>query len=385
MVHNRIHSNYRFGRTLLCLIFAAAVLPSAAWSQSLVSVDQLKQGFDVNYKNEVVIVRGWVSTEKRVESSSFKGFYLRDRFGSLLLVRTTTPLPDITTEIQVTGVALRDADNSDIYLSETKREVTSSENQKALATARSAQAEAEKKRIEAEEARLAAEKEAEKKQMEAEDARRAAEAQAEKNRMETQEKEHYRTILFSVLGGAIVILVILGITLTFRRKTQPKALPAVAPGQPLYQPTSTQASQVAAANVGQAASISPSVDDYRTVKVYKTTKVLPGKLVVVENHQESDTIHLTDQTGHGEIEIGRDSPDISSGIRIKDKSNTLSRRQAKLVYASATRDFKLINLAGESSNPTLINGKQMAENESVALKDGDMVTMGNLELKFRQK
>jgi hypothetical protein len=127
-----------------------------------------------------------------------------------------------------------------------------------------------------------------------------------------------------------------------------------------------------------------TVDDYKTLRVYKTTKVLPGKLVVIDGRQETDTIHLSDQTGRGEIEIGRDSPDITGGIRIKDKSNTLSRRQARLLYSASSREFRLVNVAGDSSNPTIINGRQMTQDEALVLKDGDIMIMGNVELKFRQ-
>jgi hypothetical protein len=101
---------------MLTLAFSAVLA-----AQSLISVDDLRRHFSAQYKNEVVSVRGWVSTEKRVTSSSFKGFYLKDRYGSLVLIRTTSSLPDITSELLVTGVATQDADTGDIYLAETKR------------------------------------------------------------------------------------------------------------------------------------------------------------------------------------------------------------------------------------------------------------------------
>lgn len=91
---------------------------------------------------------------------------------------------------------------------------------------------------------------------------------------------------------------------------------------------------------------------------------------------------MTAQTGRGEIEIGRDSPDKSGGIRTKAPSNTLSRSQARLLYSSQKRGFKLMNLAGESSNPTIVNGRQMAANEVIELNDGDNLVMGNSEMKF---
>jgi len=127
------------------------------------------------------------------------------------------------------------------------------------------------------------------------------------------------------------------------------------------------------------------VEDLAGVRVYQTTKVLPAELIVLRNRRETDLIYLTDQTGRGEIEIGRDSPDVTGGIRIKDETNTVSRHQARLIYSAHTGEFKLLNLAGAGSNPTTVNGRRLSENEAVVLKDEDILGMGNVELKFRQK
>ncbi len=129
----------------------------------------------------------------------------------------------------------------------------------------------------------------------------------------------------------------------------------------------------------------PTVQDFKTVKAYKTTKVLPGRLIILDDGRETDVIHLSDQSGRGEIEIGRDSPDATGGIRIKDDTNTLSRHQAKLSYDSAKHEFRLLNLVGESGNPTVINGRMMHANEAIVLKDDDVIAMGSVELKFKQR
>ncbi len=86
----------------------------------------------------------------------------------------------------------------------------------------------------------------------------------------------------------------------------------------------------------------------------------------------------------GEVEIGRESPDVTDGVRIEDKANTLSRRQARLVYSAQTGEFRLVNLAGGDSNPTVINGRRMASNETVLLRNDDILEMGNIRLKFSQ-
>ena len=176
----------------------------------------------------------------------------------------------------------------------------------------------------------------------------------------------YNYNLLIVIGAAVLVLIVIAVLLMRRQRS---------------------AGVSAAPADGAAVSLPPSttIDDFKTVKVYKTTKVLPGTLVVMEGGKETDIIYLSDQSGRGEIEIGRDSPDAAGGIRIKDRTNTVSRRQARLVYSADTRDFRVVNVATEQSNPTTVNGKPLAANESVLLSDGDTVGMGSLEVKFRKR
>ena len=148
----------------------------------------------------------------------------------------------------------------------------------------------------------------------------------------------------------------------------------------------------------------PPVTEYKTAKIqpakpavlqdraeetadYRTTKILPGKLIMLNNQhgaEETAVIYLTDPSGRGEVEIGRESPDVTSGVRIKDKANTLSRRQARLVYSARTGEFRLVNLAGEDSNPTVIKGRRMANQETVLVANDDILQMGAIRLQFRQ-
>jgi hypothetical protein len=333
-----------------------------ALAQGTLSVDDLKRGFQGAYKNEEVAVRGWVARERRVASQSFKGYYLRDRFGSLILIRTTKPLPEITSEIEVTGVALQDADSGDIYLAETKRESPGPEGSSATPPSPQDQ-----------QAREAAAREQE---------RLARETRGREEAARRQQEESQRNKILIGIGVAVVLLIGVAIVLVRRRQPAQVIDQAAQSSTPMGAPPFENYAQRINEDEYKT---KRTVDDYKTVKVYKTAKVLPGTLAVMQNQQETDVVHLTDQTGRGEVEIGRDSPDTTDGIRIKDKTNTLSRRQARLVYSAGNREFKLMNLAGDSSNPTIINGRQMNQNEAIALKDGDVLLMGNVELKFKQR
>jgi hypothetical protein len=366
----------------------------------LVSVDQLRRDFDARYKNELVAVRGWVDTERRVPSRTFKGYYLKDRYGSLILVRTTRPLPEITAEIAVKGVALRDADSGDVFLSETNREQVAGpagasgsrqEPSEAEAALRRKADEAQRRADEALRKSSEAERRADEARRQTEETRRQsleAEARAERERRRLEE-EQQRTVaaarrrqnLMLALIGVGAVALLAGLVLVLRRPSSRGG----GAGEPATAWTAASPPVSSPANLPAAGPVmsDAALQEFKTVKVYKTTKVWPGRLMVVEKGQETDVIPLSDQSGRGEIEIGRDSPDMADGIRIKDPSNTLSRHQARITYSPTSSQFTLVNLAGEGSNPTSINGRQMREKESVVLKDGDALVMGSVEMRFR--
>jgi hypothetical protein len=200
------------------------------------------------------------------------------------------------------------------------------------------------------------------------DAFMAEEARAAANR---------RMLIYGGMGLAAILLAATGTWLIRASKAAPPA--AVATGSPATKSvtSSTADRPLVAAPEG--------IDDYKTVKVYKTTKVMPATLTVLDGEAETDVIHLYDHTGTGEVELGRESPEANSGIRIKDKTNTVSRRQATIQYLSSSKTFWLTNLAGLTSNPTVLNGRELGENESAELSDGDTVIFGALKARFRTK
>jgi len=308
--------------SLAAVFVSAAVLPA----QESISIGDVKNGFASRYKNETASVRGAVVRGRRVESQAFSGYYLRDRFNAVILIRTTDALPDLDSELQVTGIVLQDADTKEIYISEKSRQVVGKTAEEA--------------------------------------ARHAKEEEAARRQGEIDQQ---RTLLIGI-GIIVVALIALAAFLTWRKRAA------------VY-----RVHESTTVSVADTAPASTSMDDFKTVRVYKTTKVLPGNLVVMEEGKETDIIYLSDQSGRGEIEIGRDSPDVAGGIRIKDRSNTVSRRQAKLVYSEDKREFQVVNLASDQSNPTAVNGKALATEEAVVLADGDEIGMGNLNVKFRKR
>ena len=372
------------GRHLLARAAVLLVLAAAApalFAQPAVDVSRLIQNYESVYKFEQVTLHGWVDREKPVTSRSYKGYYLKDRYGRRLLVRTTAPLPGITTEIQVTGVAEKDADTGEIYLSETTRNPVSSPASPSASPTTQPDPKLEQMRAAVSSAQQAiaatdwTSATAAITRLKTLDPAAPQVAELERALADGKDHERSQQVVLWVIG--IGVLALAGAAIVLYRRKQKGA--DGEPGSAIFpwEETTKTADGSQPAQDG--------VDEYRTVRVYKTSKVLPATFVVMENGQETDSVFLSDQSGKGEIEIGRDSPDVHGGIRIKDATNTLSRRQARIVYTAETREFLLTNLAGTESNPTIVNGQELQENQSVVLQSGDMVTMGSVQLRFNKK
>lgn len=303
----------------ILLLIGIVVSTSFLFSEGSISIDELKNNFKSKYKGEKVTLVGWVTAEKRVDTVSIKSYYLRDRFASLIQIRTDEELPEINTKIKLDGIALEDPEFGDIYIQELKRFVEKREEEDAPIVSK------ENKWI------------------------------------------PYLIAIIIVVFVALVVLII------WMNKIQK---------EPMKEEKREKGREEIKEKVERDLEVE-EVAEYNTVKVYKTVKALPGKLAILREGKETDPFHLTDSTGKGEIPIGRESPDIKEGIRIIDKSNTMSRRQAKILYRN--KKFYLLNIAGEEVNPTIVNGKELEKGEEVELNLGDIMEMGNVKLKLISK
>jgi len=121
-----------------------------------------------------------------------------------------------------------------------------------------------------------------------------------------------------------------------------------------------------------------------TVKMHvppdNTLKFL-GSLEVVAGLDNIERIPLHRPPGQdgqeAEITIGRASGPPYEHVELKPR--TVSSKQAKLVHDG---DCKVVNYASKESNPTRVNGKPMDLNESVEIEDGDVLTMGEVKLRY---
>jgi hypothetical protein len=115
-----------------------------------------------------------------------------------------------------------------------------------------------------------------------------------------------------------------------------------------------------------------------------TLRLLPGKFIILkgdETHKEIRFQVPKDQTTK-EFTFGRQEiPDQNPFGHIQLKEGTVSRLHAKVIY---TPDgVSLINYS--TVNPTTVNKKELMENETVRLEDGDIITMGEVEFQYGAK
>lgn len=124
-----------------------------------------------------------------------------------------------------------------------------------------------------------------------------------------------------------------------------------------------------------------------TVKIHRppagTLKVLPGRFEVVagENELKEIRFYKVPSQPVPEITFGRLTGAPYSHVQLA--SPTVSGRQAKLVFQDGR--WVLTNFAPQTSNPTRVNGRELGVDESVTLKEGDKVEMGEVALVFHER
>jgi hypothetical protein len=303
---------------------AVAAAPTEA------SIGQLRS--DPTLLNSVVEVRGTVDPEGRVWEERNRGYLLADRMRDLIWIRTSQDLPAVGRAIGVVGTARYDPVRGFVYVEEQERFPISAGEPELGSSPEAGPAGVVSSRFPA------------------------------------------ALVWAGALGLALVGLLALktvGRRLFRLRGPSGSVGPAIG-----AQPPPGEVEKVVSNEPSQASS---------GASVGAPGKFWPAEFVVMEGGVECRVIPLSDDSGSGEIEIGRASPEISQGIRIEDDSLLISRRQAKVRFLPDGGIFTLVNLAGVDSNPTVLNGRRLAVNESVPLRDGDEIEMGCLSMRFRTK
>ena len=109
-----------------------------------------------------------------------------------------------------------------------------------------------------------------------------------------------------------------------------------------------------------------------------TYKSLPGKLVLQKNKKILQIIDLYQTTAQACFTIGRSMGPLTQHITIDDE--TVSMQQAKIEYIN--NKFIFTNLS--RTNPSIVDGVQLAKNQTVELAHDSTIVMGEIVAKFEK-
>jgi hypothetical protein len=317
-----------FSLTLLCSI--AAVGCQQGQPGPTVRAGEIRSN-PTKFSGLTVAIRGVVNSwELKQEGTFGNGYIFRDEYGDLLLVRTTNDLPKVGTELLVTGTVVTREEGADaagqpirtVFIAEAGRGRTGFG-------------------------------------------------------IDWQDS---RTVLLIAIGSVLLLLLGLIVWASLRPETQAAGL-TLPPGEGLSRPVLGDPGELPPDLVDQVTKTVPY--EGGVVAYEKTRRMLPGVLTVMDGDRGQSSVPLYSNDGSNEVEIGRKSPDATRGIRIEDRTATLSRHQAWIKYLSGEDRFQIRN--GDATNPTVLNGRQLDPHEIAELTDGSMLSMGAIKFRFAKQ
>jgi hypothetical protein len=295
-----------------------------------------------SYVNEVVRIDGFVTRFVDSGSKSTSFFYLKDDWGSVIKVRTSTEAPSVGKRYSIAGPVGIDPRSDDLFISEETRVAVV--DTLAVQPTPSVQPKV------------------------SDDPTK--DHQATPNGGTTKSNS---LSLYLLIGGAAVI-VLTAITLIMVRLNREEmqtadyySLSSISPGTRIEPPPPPE-----------------QVIEGKTIKLHapppNTVKLLPGWFEVLEGDDVVKQIRFYKLGGErgSETTFGRAAGRPYAHIQIK--APTVSSRQAKVSFDNGAP--LLTNFASADSNPTRVNGRDLAMNESVPLSESDRVQMGEVSLLF---
>jgi len=321
------------------------LVASAALAQAAPKVSDIRSNHRP-WLNEVVRIEGFATQFVINPAESTRFFILKDDWGGLLRVRTSRVMPEVGHRYAVTGPIGFDPATNDIFLSEESRialdipPVSDSGGTGA-----------------------------------------AVISEPTPPPPLPPAETDYRIWIVAGLGVLLLAIVLALIFVLTRGRRKPAsrtaeiqipvpsaAAPAVAPVQLAFDaPPAPQ-----------------QVIEGRTIKMHApppgTLKLLPGWLEVTAGDETVREIRFYRIKGDAvpETTFGRATGRPYAHIQLKPM--TVSSRQARILFDGGSP--KLTNFATAESNPTKVNGRELAANETVALSEGDKIEMGEVVFKF---
>ena len=351
---------------VLILVFVAAGLAQVNALQPM-RISLIKANA-AGYLNELVRIDGFVTQFVDTGTKSTRFYYIKDDWGSVVKVRTSKQAPSVGKRYSIEGPVGVDPRTKDLYVSEETRaelfkgvEPWINMEQRDIASpprdAATAQEKATTTQTAASETAGAS-------------ATAKAPAGTTTGIASPPTERSTPTLMYVAIGGAALIILALGLFLAFRSRSDDQL---------------TNDFSIATAAV-EAPPAPEQVIEGKTIKLHapppNTVKLLPGWFEVVSGDDVVKQIRFYKLGGeHGaETTFGRALGRPYAHIQLK--ATTVSSRQAKVTFDNGSA--RLTNFASNDSNPTNVNGRDLAVNESVPLRESDRVEMGEVSLLFHE-
>ena len=312
----------------LMLIIASGVVCAEA-----VQVKELVQNRD-RYTNRLVEVEGVVERWIEKAEKDKAGFYvLKDNFGDSIDVQTIEQNPPVGTRCRVSGLLSEGSRKDYVYIQ--CRSITLFERELASPQVKSA------------------------------DKRQAVESDRTYS-PSFFEKVKGLTNVYTILVGLVLVALIIAVVVILLKRESGNQMPMESP---IMSPD--DAKTITIDLEGNVVS-GPDIDD-------KTQKLMVGYFEVTDGTEGIKGQRLFVPgliTKIGREESGKDK---SKGwITFPSDHGTVSRHQADLIFEGG--NYVLVNHA--HINSTVVNGKPLGEEKRVRIKDGDRISIGDIELTF---
>jgi hypothetical protein len=347
------------------LILATAAIAQTATEQT--DLSSLRRSFS-RMNNQKVKVEGTVTQHSRAKAGSTSFYTMKDDLGGLMTIRTTNPLPLVEGRYVIEGPLSKDPQTGEIFISEESRtQVVHEADIKVTPTTET---------VSPQDPLAGKAKGAAVPATGALDLGATDSAGSEKTATATDDSDEKlkdnNLLKYGLILGAILAVVAAVVIMNIRSRRE-----EIQTGDFIL-------------NTAIRAEVPPApeqVVEGKTIKLHapppNTVKLQPGWFEVAAGDDVVKQIRLYNLGGDGGAETTFGRASGRPYVHIQLKAPTVSSRQAKVFYDAGKA--RIINLASEASNPTRINGRELAVNESVALQENDRVEMGEVSLVFHEK
>ncbi|MFW6001991.1 MAG: FHA domain-containing protein [archaeon] len=362
----------RLSISLFVLVISLLMTSSSAVLAQNTEIGDIKQSPNT-YNNESVQIVGTIERFEPSTGNTTAYYVIKGDYGHTIRVNTDSDRPNTNQRYRVSGTVYINVENGKPFISEKSKSLVG-DQQSSTASPPSGEEETKEQVTKQE------------KEKEQEPIQQQSEQQEEKGL-------NTNTIIIIIIGIVLIIIIVLLVT-------QQRSKASRAPQQPQSSNDQSKATPKAQAPPQSAGTSTVKYETFKgqnTVKVPapqaggETRKAIPGELVITKGSEVNKSFKLFgSQTPQGAVcSIGNETDGWESKvpggrkdshILVQDPTKTLSRYQAEIIF-----DGQKVYLKNYSSvNKTVVNSKELGENESTELKNEDVIQAGRVEFKYQK-